>query len=188
MGKKLPKSINLIDTIYAPGDTFTVFYEWSFTVGKYLLIFVQAIVIIVFLIRLTVDKINNDLTHDINNQVEVLLRSGLREKEGKYRQFQILFKDIENLSQNQEKNARKIVSVLDSIPEDIDLENFSFSSNSIGAAFKADSLEDVRRYESFLKQNPGYSNVSLNLEKKGTEETEIEFSVSYIIGQGEEEK
>jgi len=117
MKKKLPNSINLIETINPPGDTFTIFYEWTFTIGRYLLIFVQIIVIVVFIIRLTVDRINNDLTHEINNQVELLLQADIRQNEVKYRNFQTLFKDLDLLEETQVKHARTIVAVLDSISQ-----------------------------------------------------------------------
>jgi hypothetical protein len=181
MVKKLPKSINLIDTINPPGETFTIFYEWSFTVGKYLLIFAQVVVIAVFIMRLYVDRINNDLTMDINKQVEFLMQGDLRANEAKYRNIQKLFNDLALLDANHEKNSRKIVSVLDSVPNSVTLLDFSFATNRVGANFIASSLEDIRRYEAFLKQNPEYSNVSLNLEKKGAEDQEIEFSVTYLI-------
>ncbi len=181
MVKKLPKSINLIDTINPPGETFTIFYEWSFTVGKYLLIFAQVIVIAVFIMRLYVDRINNDLTMDINKKVDLLMQGNLRANEAKYRNIQILFQDLALLDTNHEKNTKKIISVLDSVPNSVTLLDFSFSTNRVGANFMASSLEDIRRYEAFLKQNPEYTNVNLNLEKKGSEDKKIEFSVTYLI-------
>ncbi len=187
MSKKLPKSINLMDTINPPGDTFTIFYEWSFKIGKYLLIFVQILVIAVFVVRLTVDKINNDLTRDINSRVELLTAGDMQKNEIKYRMFEVLFEDLNTLDSDREKNSRRIVSVLDNIPGDISLENYSFSDNSVTGRFVADSLSEVRSYESFLKQNPDYSDVSLNLEKTEQDAGSIEFRVSYdIIREGEE--
>lgn len=187
MRKELPKSINLVDSINPPGDTFTIFYEWTFNIGKFLLIFVQIIVIAVFVMRLNVDRINNDLTMDINNQVELLLQDDFRANESKYRDFQIFLKDLELLDTTQVKNSRKIVSVLDSVPNNVKLENFSFSSDRIGANFTSNSLEDVKNYEAFLKQNPEYSDVKLNLEKKGNDDSGIEFTVSYTIVTGRED-
>ncbi len=185
MRKKLPKSINLVESINTPGDAFTIFYEWAFIVGRYLLVFVQILVVLVFVMRLTVDKINNDLTKEINNQVEVLLQSGVKENEGVFRNFQAFFYDLDYLDETQVKNSRRIVSVLDNIPEDIELLSYSFSSNRINCDFEASSLEDIKNYEAFLKQSPEYSNVRLELKKLGDEN--YEFSVNYIIGTEENE-
>ncbi len=186
MSKKLPKSINLIDTINPPGDAFTIFYEWTFAVGKYLLIFVQILVVAVFAMRLTVDRINNDLTREINNQVDFLLQVGVMENEPKFRTIQSFFKDLDGLSETQAKNSKKIVSVLDTIPRNMDLINFSYSNGRVGATFVAKSLAEVTEFESFLKQSPEYSDVKLNLEKKGAEESVIEFNVSYLVLTGQE--
>lgn len=183
MGRKLPKSINLIETINAPGDTFTIFYEWTFTIGKYLLIFVQIMVIVVFVVRLTVDRINNDLTNDINNQVEILLQSDIRENEGRYRNFQTFFKDLDDLDAKQVKHARTIISTLDNIPSDITLEAYSFNNKRINSTFVTNSLENAHRYENFLKQSPEYSNVSISLEILPDET--VEFVANYIIDEEE---
>ena len=179
MGKKLPNSINLVESIHTPGDTFTIFYEWSFTVGKYLLIFVQIIVIAVFAVRLNVDRVNNDLTEDINNQVDLLMQADIKVKEAKYRRFQLLLNDLDKLEKEQEKNAREIISILDSMPEEIILDSFTYSQNTVSSTFYAESLDDVRRYETFLKQRPDFSRVRLSLQKMGDES--YEFSVNYVI-------
>lgn len=187
MSKKLPKSINLMDTVNPPGDTFTIFYEWSFKIGKYLLIFVQILVIAVFVMKLTVDRINNDLTRDINTRVDLLTADDMQKNEIKYRMLEVLFLDLEELDSDRERNARRVVSVLDNIPDEISLENYSFSENRITGSFVADTLSDVRSYESFLKQSPEYANVSLSLEKTAADDGIIEFNVSYdIIREGEE--
>lgn len=179
MRKKLPNSINLVESIHTPGDTFTIFYEWSFTVGKYLLIFIQIIVIAVFAVRLNVDRINNDLTEDINNQVDLLMQADIKINEAKYRRFQLLFDDLDKLEKEQEKNSRKIVSILDSMPEEIFLDSFTYNRDSVSSSFDANSLDDVRRYETFLKQRPDFSRVRLSLQKIGDER--YEFSVNYVI-------
>ncbi len=182
MSKKLPRSVNLIETIAPPGDAFTIFYEWTFRIGKYLLIAVQVIVIAVFVMRLSVDKLRNDLTVEINNQVDFLMQPEFRENEAKYRTLQVLFEDFSKLDKAHVKNARKVISVLDSVPGGVTLERFSFSNNDkITTTFQSLSLEEVRKYESFLKQNPAYSDVSLNLEQKGEGGEDIEFRVNYTI-------
>ncbi len=183
MGKRLPKSINLIETINPPGDTFTIFYEWAFTVGKYLLILVQIIVIAVFVVRLTVDRINNDLTNDINNRVELLLQANVQENEGRYRNLQTFFEDLDYLDKNQVKHARTIISILDSIPSNITLETYSFNNKRITSTFVTDSLDNAHRYENFLKQSPEYSDVRITLEV--VSEDMIEFNASYIINEEE---
>lgn len=183
MGKRLPNSINLIETINAPGDTFTIFYEWTFTIGKYLLVFVQVIVIVVFVVRLTVDRINNDLTSDINNQVDLLLEADIRQNEKRYRTFQTLFHDLDYLEENQVKHARTIVSILDSVPSDITLETYVFTNKRISSNFVTNSLGNIQRYENFLKQNPEYSNVRINLEI--VDDENYKFTANYIIDQEE---
>ena len=51
ISKKNKNSINLIDPVYTENDAFTKAYEWMVTIGKYLLIFVEMIVLGVFFSR-----------------------------------------------------------------------------------------------------------------------------------------
>ena len=48
ISKKQPKAINLLDPVYSPHDTFSKAYDWMVNIGKYLLIFVEIIVLGVF--------------------------------------------------------------------------------------------------------------------------------------------
>ena len=51
ISKKQPKAINLLDPVYSPHDTFSKAYDWMVNIGKYLLIFVEIIVLGVFFSR-----------------------------------------------------------------------------------------------------------------------------------------
>jgi hypothetical protein len=182
MGRKLPKSINLIDPMSSPGDTFSIFYEWAISIGKYLLIIVQLLVIAVFIMRFSVDKINNDLTREINTKIEFLLQPGFKENEMKFRNMQVFFNDIAVLDKIQEKHARQISAVLDTVPQNVHLETLSYTGGNVAAQFTTTSLENVKSYESFLKQSPVYSDVRLSLEKKGDFDSEVKFTVNYQVG------
>jgi hypothetical protein len=184
MGKRGAKSINLLSPVKPPEETFTIFYNWVLSVGKILLILIQIIVVAVFAVRLYLDKANNDLTKEINDNIAVLSRPEVREEEELYRRIQFLFDDIAALNQKQERNAQRIVAILDSIPGYIILENFSFSHYRVTGEFIAYSFEDLKSYENFLKQSPNYNDVRLSLESD--DESEIEFEVSYRVNRGGE--
>jgi hypothetical protein len=185
MRKKRTKSVNLLSPVQPPEDVFTIFYNWILTAGKILLISIQIVVIVVFVVRLYLDRANNDLTREINDNIAVLSRPEIKDEEELYRRVQFLFKDITLLDQNQERNAKRIVSILDSIPSYIILEKFSFNNYRVTGDFIAHSFEDVRAYENFLKQSPNYYDVRLSLESH--DESEIEFEVSYRVRKGGED-
>lgn len=186
MKKGLPKSINLLEPINSPTDAFSKLYEWVFKVGRYLLVFVEIGVIGVFVARFIMDGMNNDLKKQVNDKVKILSQTEFRTNEIRYRNLQKLFTDIDTLDQGngQKINSQEISAILDSIPRNIKLENFSYNDSRVSSTFSASSFEDVKSYEAFLKQNTKYSDVKLNLEKTGDSQSDITFSVTYQIIQG----
>ncbi len=185
MRKKLRESVNLLSPVQPPEDMFTIFYNWVVTVGKFLLISIQIVVVVVFVVRLYLDKANNDLTRDINDNMAVLSTPEIKNEEEQYRRVQLLFEDMAILDQHQARNSSRIVAILDSIPSYILLENFTFHDYLVTGEFIASSFEDLKSYENFLKQNPNYYDVRLSLESR--DESEIEFDVNYRVRRGGED-
>jgi|GEM_PF-2926018 len=188
MRRKLPtKSVNLLSPIQPPQDTFSMLYDWAFSVGKFLLIFVQIVVIAVFITRLYWDQVNNDLTREINEKAAVLAQEDMQEREVLYRRLHSLFDDLNTLNTSQPRNARTVVVVLENVPRNVYLEDYSFNNGRLSKDFYAHDFADVREYERFLKGHPNHYDVSLELERTGDIDREIEFSVSYMIGEKEED-
>lgn len=187
MNGKKSKSVNLLSTVDKPGDLFTIFYNWSFTVGKFLLILVQVLVLVVFGVRYYWDRINNDLTREINTQVGILAEPSMIEREYLYRRVHSFFEDLNKLEDSHEKNVRDIYTALDSIPEDFMLESFNFSDNTVSYNFIAPDLNRLREFENFLKRNPQHDQIAVRLEREqgsgeiGDIDTGVEVSLRYII-------
>ena len=75
MAKKpiLPQSINLLDPVLEPEDIWVRAYKWVTRPGRYILVFIEMLVLAVFIIRFIYDKQRNDLTDEINGLVENVL-------------------------------------------------------------------------------------------------------------------
>lgn len=166
MPSKIPKSINLLNPVAAPEDMWEKLYDWLFNFGKYILISVEAVVLVVFIARFSLDRQNNDLTDQINAQVVTLEQPKYRLDEVKFKNFHELLKAIKKVSDTQQINSTVITSILDSVPAYLDLQNISYSSGTVNMVFTANDFEDVQNYESILRTNPLYENIQLNLSKK----------------------
>lgn len=181
MGKKPVQSVNLLEPMLPPQGALTMLYNWVFNVGRVLLVIVQIVVIGVFIFRLDVDRVNNDLTRDINDKIAILGNSEIREEEHLYRKVQSFFYEIDDLDKYQHRNARTIVSILDSLPSDIYIDTISFTNHRVSTEFYVEDFESAWSYETFLKQHPNYYDVNFVLERTGSDDAYIEGSTSYRI-------
>ena len=178
MSNKLPKSINLLEPITAPGDFMSGLYTWIFTVGKYLLVVVQVVVLAVFFSRFIFDKTNNDLTDNINDQVESLESPFFKQGEIRYNNLHSILSDIRLLQENQLQNAGQIGSVLSTIPSELLLEKFSYNEGSVTLNFKSTDPDAISKFERQLNANPLYEDVRVSITQKGTG-SDIEFVVTF---------
>lgn len=181
MGNKLPKSINLLDPVNRPEDIWERIYDWLFNVGKYILISVEVLVLIVFFSRFAIDRMNNNLTDDINDQVNTLSNDFFRRSEIRFNNLHALLLDLNTLSNDQKKNSTIVSSITESIPSNIKLEQFSFTRGQVNMSFTANDFESIQSYESLLRRNPKYSDVRINLSKSGESTSKIDFTVSFNI-------
>ena len=159
------KSINLLEPIGIPDDTWTVMYKWVFNVGRYLILIVEILVLGVFFSRFILDKQNNDLTEDINYKVEILSNKEYRSDEVKYRNIQKLLSDYRSITQKQLINSEIVASTVSAIPSGLVLQGYVFDTDKVSITVEAIDLGVIKDYEFALKQNPGYSNVILNINR-----------------------
>jgi hypothetical protein len=186
---KIPEraTINLLDPMGPPSDAWTAAFNWVTKVGRYILISVEIIVLTVFFARFFLDKINNDLTEEINDKVEILSNQTLREDEIKYRNLHTLFADVNKLNDNQTVNSTEVSSVLSSVPQDLTLDKFAFTAGRFSLTLLSTDFENIKDYEFSLRQNPKYSDVSLTVSKSGQSTSEIEVAVSFSLSSLTEE-
>jgi len=181
MADKTPQSINLLEPVLEPDDSWTKIYNWISSTGRLLLIMVAMLVVGVFFSRFILDKENNDLTDEINSNIsDVLENQVIRQEEIKYRNIHTFLTDIVTIRDNQKINSTKIASILDTIPSNFSLKSFSFSNSTAMLILEAGTLEEVGIYTSDLNSNPRFSEVTSTVTKEASSGI-IEFSVSFNV-------
>lgn len=183
MKKTSRKTINLLEPLGQPSDAWTAIYNWVLKVGRYILVTVEIVVLAVFFARFVLDRRNNDLTEDINDNVSILSDVTLREEEIKYRNLQVLFGDIDKLRGSQKISSSDVATVVSGIPGGIRLNNFTYNNGRVTLTLKTSNFNTVKDYEFSLRQNPRYSNVNFTVSKSGTSGSEVEVAVSFIISE-----
>lgn len=176
--RKQSKFINLLDPVYSPNETFVKVYEWLTSVGKYLLIAVEIIALGVFMSRFVLDKKNNDLTEEINDKTALLNTEPWKTNNVLYENYHKLLADTSVVSGKQELNSDIVSEIVSGIPLTLSLQSFSLSDRRVSLTFSAGNLGDVRIYESSLKENQQYEDVTFNISK---EESDIKVTISFNI-------
>ncbi|GAB4157364.1 MAG: hypothetical protein Fur003_1100 [Candidatus Dojkabacteria bacterium] len=187
MAQELPKTINLLTPVSRPNDTWSKMYDWIFSLGKYLLVGVQLVVLGVFFSRFWIDKTNNDLTEQINEQVGILNLPLLKQSEIRYNNYHTLLEDIGNISNKQLINSTILGSVVETIPSEILLERITFNVDSVNMTLSAPSLAAIDKYEDSLSTSPLFKDVFVNL-KKTASSSSIEFTVSLKIVRADQDE
>lgn len=176
--EKQPKSINFLETLYDPSDFWSNAYIWLVSIGKYLLIGVQVIVLGVFFARFFLDGKNNDLTEEINNKVVLLSNDTWKRNAFLFENYQVLLGDIRNIREGQTINSLQIRELISGIPSTLVLEGLSFSGGRVSLRLSSNNLNSVKDYESALKNNPMYEDVKFSITK---EDAEISIGVSFYL-------
>lgn len=175
---KQPKSINLLQPVYSPTDVVSTVYVWLTTIGKYLLIVVELVVLAVFFSRFILDERNNDLTEEINSQIALLNDATWKQNNRVYTNYQTILSDIEIVRMGQRMNSEVVSEVTSSIPATITLRTFSLNGDRVSLTLTALNLDDIRVYETALKSSSRYSDVTFNITK---EDGEIKVAVTFNI-------
>lgn len=175
---KQPKSINFLQPVFSPTDVVSTVYTWLTTIGKYLLIVVELVVLGVFFSRFILDERNNDLTEEINSQISLLNDSTWKQNNRIYSNYQTLLSDVEIVRMGQRFNSEVVSEVTSSVPSTIILNSFSLNVDRVSLSLTALNLEDINIYETALKSSTRYSDVSFNITK---EDGEIKVGVTFNI-------
>lgn len=160
--ENIPKSINFLEPVTRADDIWSNAYMWLFAVGKYLLIVVQLITLGVFVSRFVLDRQNNDLTKNINDQVQILTGGNWQQDSITYENIQGLLGDINRISNNQSINSTLINEIRDGIPYGLIVETFSFNNGKVTLNLKTTDFPAFKDYETAIKNNPRYKNVSFS--------------------------
>jgi hypothetical protein len=185
MAQKENRTINLLEPLGQPNDAWTAAYDWVSTVGRYLMVGVEVLVLGVFIARFTLDKLNNDLTDEINNKVAILSNDTFRDQGVTFGNIHTLFSDIDKLERNQPRYSEEVSSILSGIPSNLTLDKFSFTTERITLGLLTTNIEDVKDYEFSLRKNTSYSDVQVSVSKSGETTSEISVNISFAINQEE---
>jgi hypothetical protein len=176
--KDQAKSINFLQPVGGSDGVIQTSFSWLTTIGKWMLIVVEIVVLGAFGYRFVMDGKNNDLTDQINDQVKTLENETWKKSTIKYQNLQSVLGDIEIAKENQELNSKLISEVINGVPLTLDLQNISVNNGKVSLSIKTSDFKALRNYEDTLKSNSLYSDVKVSIKLEGTEyQVGINFAV-----------
>jgi len=172
------KSINFLQPVGGSDGVVQTSFSWLTSVGKWMLMAVEAIVLVAFGYRLVMDGRNNDLTSQINDQVKTLENDTWKRSALKYENLQNLLSDVKTVKEGQDLNSNLISEVINGVPLTLNVKNISINNGKVSLAITTTDFKALRSYEENLKNNSSYSEVKVNIELK---DVEYEVSITFQV-------
>ncbi len=173
--RKLDIAVNLM-----PQDPFFTtglgrFLKWALSVGRYIVIFTELVVILSFATRFTLDRMVTDLNSAINQKQRVIQSYGELETN-----FRFIQRQIEDYGQfKQEANLVDIFPILnENVPYDVVFETLLVRPDSISFTGSALSQDALNVLINNLQLSPYFTQISVNkIESRGEKTTGFNFDM-----------
>lgn len=159
--------------------------HWIATVGRYIIVFTELIVVVAFISRFSLDRKSADLSEVIRQQKAILDSTAIFEKD-----FNSVQQKLNIIKQNYSLNPQydqKLNTLAQSTPPDIFLNNLSISkdknSNRVVAAASAYALKEssIVDFLTNLTVNPNISTVDIQSIEKKPRENKYLISFSLVF-------
>lgn len=184
MAKPLPRSLDLLQPSEKPMSTWDRIYYWVFNVGRYIIIAVELVVLILFAMRFSLDRKNADLDDELAVKMNML--DSQRETEQKVRRVQTTLDNFSEMIENQLVLSGKYQQIMSDIPASVPWEDFGLTHDRASFEGTASSYQELESFERVLRENPYYSRLDIELNKSGTAASSVRYEITVYFDQEEE--
>ncbi|MDD4937579.1 MAG: hypothetical protein PHX34_00955 [Candidatus Shapirobacteria bacterium] len=179
------KEISLLPETENPNSFGAKFFKWLTTVGRWVIILTELIVISAFISRFWLDRKNSDLSETVRQQEAILNSTKYFETE--YASFQERLKTIKDFYSNQPEYNQQLLSLINSTPNNLIYDNLSIQKDSESnqtvamASLIAINEDSIVNFISNLMLNPDIKTVNINKIEKKPKENSYTVSISVIF-------
>jgi Tfp pilus assembly protein PilN len=138
--------------------------NWATTYGRYIMIATEIIVLLCFISRFSLDRKLNDLNEEIDQKKTIIEANASFEKD--FRSLQQKLAQIKILISNQEKPLATLNTLKSIIPNDVYLENLTYSNDTLSFNATAGSNEGFMTFISNLQNTGKFLHVDIGDIKK----------------------
>ncbi len=171
------KEINLLPKDDLEKKPIGKFLIWALTIGRWIVITVELIVILAFLSRFKLDRDLADLYDSIHIKQKMIQSSASFETD--FRQFQSRLTAADTLSKSQLQTDKIISAVAATIPVEVVLTNLSYEDGSIKLTGTSLSENGIKNLTTNFRLSPAFSEINLaNVSKLKETEGTIKFTLT----------
>ncbi|MFA5894917.1 MAG: hypothetical protein WC851_04025 [Candidatus Shapirobacteria bacterium] len=159
--------------------------RWLTSVGRFVIVFTELIVICAFLSRFWLDRTNSDLSEIVRQQKAIL--DSTSDFEVQYAQLQKKLTVIKKFYSNQPEYESKISSLVESTPDDINFSSLLIShnpqSNEVTALISLTAYQEssIVSFITNLIANPKISSVDIRTIEKKPNDTKYNINLSLVF-------
>ncbi len=178
LSPKLGIRLNLLKPQSNPEKIFVKLFRWLLSTGRYIFIFVEALVLLAFIARFKLDADIASKKEAIEQQIPYI--ESLQLYEVLIRQTQLKLSTIDGIRKNSGNFSDILKWIASLTPKDIKITTLNLTKDvsqvSIRINGQAQSNNDLNAFMQGLKQNQSFSNT--NIDSIGFEKGTITFSIS----------
>jgi Tfp pilus assembly protein PilN len=148
--------------------------KWALSVGRYIVIFTELVVILSFVTRFTLDRQVTDLNNAINQKQTVISSFGDLEKN-----VRIIQAKIENYLQiEQQTNIAEVFPALSEItPPTVQLDQLIIKAGNISFTGTAKTQEGLNTLITNIQLSPAFADVEINKIESSKDQAGLEFTI-----------
>lgn len=179
----MPKTVSF-DINLAPKDPFFAtplgkILKWALSVGRYIVIFTEVIVIVSFVSRFTLDRQITDLNNSINQKVNVIGSFG--ELEDNIRTTQTMIDDYKQVAQSTEI-LETFPALTEVTPQGVILRQLTIRPNQIAISGTTFSQENLNIFINNLTLSDYFTDVDVSrIESDPQQDSNFSFAISAQI-------
>jgi len=179
------KELSLLPDSENPNSFWARVVKWLTTVGRWVIVLTEFIVVSAFISRFWLDRKNSDLSETIRQQQAILETT--QYFEGEFNSFQQRLNFISDFYKNNQQYDQKITTLINSTPTDLVYQRISFEKEDSGknlsatASLIAFSEKSLILFINNLTLNPNIESIKINQIEKKQQENNYSISVSVVF-------
>lgn len=181
----IKQELSLLPDSNNPNSFSAKFIKWLTTVGRWVIVLTELIVISAFISRFWLDRKNSDLS-DVIRQKQAILESS-QVFETKFLSFQKRLNFIKAFYGQNHDYSTKIDSLVGSAPKDLVYKNLNFTSDSstnkinANATVTAFTEDSIIKFITNLMSNSDIETVKINQIEKKAKDNNYSISLSVVF-------
>lgn len=178
------KELSLLPDAENPNSFWAKTIKWLTTVGRWVIVLTELIVVSAFISRFWLDRKNSDLSETIRQQQAIL--ESTQDFEAEFNSFQQRLGFIDKFYQNDPRYVTKINSIVNSTPEGLVYQTLSLKKdedNNVSASVSLIAFNEssIITFINNLTLNPDIQSININQIEKKQQENNYLISVSVVF-------